>query len=305
EEGEKRPRLDEEVLEKRRQRRLWEQRRQKLLFDYTQFSYYSNSTAILFYELSWKLSKDSNELLWWAIVGETQLYISEKIEQDQYLMVTASLQNHVSRLNHKSQDEKPLDSIKISFDKELSLVLYRHWTLVESMRHSPYLASSFKLWTLKGEKKMHELLAEIGLPLVECKQNYSSMDMTLRSEIPELLEGKAEKYGLVNLLYASFSLSHGFRNKFSASDYVFATSGLLEFPEKGNTDTDNFLTASDSFNLSNIYMLERGIECSKLQFEAIYRQVTTFLNMNQVISAGPFLYATVLQGSPDGGFFSS
>lgn len=44
----------------------------------------------------------------------------------------------------------------------LQLALYRHWSLVESMRHSLYTATTLKLWTLKGEKRLHELLAEMG-----------------------------------------------------------------------------------------------------------------------------------------------
>lgn len=38
-----------------------------------------------------------------------------------------------------------------------------------------------------------------------------------------------------------------------------------------------------------------GIASAKKQLEAVYSQMQTFLDMNQVISAGPFLYATVLQ----------
>nr|XP_053635599.1 cell division control protein 45 homolog [Cherax quadricarinatus] len=118
EEGGKRPRFDEEALEKRRERRHWEQQRHKIIFDYTQFSYYGSSTATLMFDLAWKLSKDSNELLWWAIVGETEQLISEQTEPDKYLLVTATLQNHVSRLNHKAQDEQPLDCLRITFEKE-------------------------------------------------------------------------------------------------------------------------------------------------------------------------------------------
>ncbi|XP_045592564.1 cell division control protein 45 homolog [Procambarus clarkii] len=305
EEGEKRGRFDEEALEKRRARRHWEQQRHKIIFDYTQFSYYGSSTATLMFDLAWKLSKDSNELLWWAIVGETELLMSERTEQDKYLLVTATLQNHVSRLNHKAQDEQPLDCLRITFEKELQLALYRHWSLVESMRHSLYPATTLRLWTLKGEKKLHELLAEMGLPLAQCKQKYCGMDVSLRNELQSLLESKAEKYGLNNLLFASFSLSHGFRSKFSALDYVYATSALLETAEKEKTATDAFLDVADSLIISKLVVLEKGIESSKQQLEAIYRQVQTFLDMNQVISAGPFLYATVIEGTPDARFFAA
>ena len=48
-------RFDEESLEKKRQKRLWEQRRQDLLYEYSQFTYYGNSvrkfTNILFLKL--------------------------------------------------------------------------------------------------------------------------------------------------------------------------------------------------------------------------------------------------------------
>ena len=37
------------------------------------------------YELAWKMSRDSNDLLWWAIIGHTGLYLHKKIEDDRYL----------------------------------------------------------------------------------------------------------------------------------------------------------------------------------------------------------------------------
>lgn len=75
------------------------------------------------------------------------------------------------------------------------------------------------------------------------------MDIALRKEIQNLLESKSEKYGLLNLLYPSFTLSYGFRNKFSASDYAYAAASLLENPEETKSDTECFLNASDCFNL--------------------------------------------------------
>lgn len=75
------------------------------------------------------------------------------------------------------------------------------------------------------------------------------MDVALRKELQSLLESKAEKYGLDNLLFASFTLSHGFRSKYSASDYVYATLALLETPEDEKTAADAFLDVSDSLSM--------------------------------------------------------
>lgn len=49
--GENPPKFDEEYLENRRDRRKWEQRRQKLLFDYSQFSFYSSSVSSILFML--------------------------------------------------------------------------------------------------------------------------------------------------------------------------------------------------------------------------------------------------------------
>lgn len=305
EEGGKRPRFDEAALEKRRERRQWEQQRHKIVFDYTQFSYFGSSTSILMFDLAWKLSKDSNELLWWTIVGATEQLMSEKTEQDKYLLATASLQNHVSRLNHKTQDDQPLDCLRITFEKDLQLALYRHCSLVESMRHSLYSATTLRLWTQKGEKRLYELFAEMGLPLTQCRQKYSGMDVSLRNELQSLLEPKIEKYGLENLMFASFTITHGFRSKYSALDYVHTASALLESTDKDKTAADAFLDVTDSLSINKLSVLEKGIEASKQQLGAVYNQMRTFLDMNQVISAGPFLYATVIEGTPDARFFSS
>jgi cell division control protein 45 len=43
----KRRRLDEEAILKKRERRLWEEKRDRLMFDYTQFSYYGRSVSFL------------------------------------------------------------------------------------------------------------------------------------------------------------------------------------------------------------------------------------------------------------------
>ena len=44
----------------------------------------------------------------------------------------------------------------------MNLTLYRHWSLIESLKYSPQTACHFQLWTLKGEKKLNEFLAELG-----------------------------------------------------------------------------------------------------------------------------------------------
>lgn len=52
-EGNKRRRLTEEAIMKRRQKRLWEEERKRIVFEYTQFSYYGRSVSLEFIFSIW------------------------------------------------------------------------------------------------------------------------------------------------------------------------------------------------------------------------------------------------------------
>ena len=118
--------------------------------------------------------------------------------------------------------------MKLTYQKELNLNLYRHWSISESLHHTIYTAAKFKIWTHKGKQKLSEFLAELGLPLVQVKQTFATMDLGIRTELRSMFEEKTEKYGLEDITYNSFVASFGFRHKFCAADIVFAVLALLE-----------------------------------------------------------------------------
>ncbi len=59
-------RLDKQrgEVEKRINRRKWERRRQEILIEYESFSYHAASSAVVLFDLAWKLSQDTHQLLW-------------------------------------------------------------------------------------------------------------------------------------------------------------------------------------------------------------------------------------------------
>jgi cell division control protein 45 len=140
----------ERRLRKNRERRDWEKTRDRVLFNYAQYSYYTRSTALIFFELAWQMSKDTLDLLWWAIVGITEQLLLGKIESSTYTLEAQKIQSHVSRLSNK-QTESTLTGCKITYEKDLYLVLYRHWSVKESIKNSVYSACKMKLWTLNGK----------------------------------------------------------------------------------------------------------------------------------------------------------
>ncbi|XP_058835434.1 cell division control protein 45 homolog [Topomyia yanbarensis] len=288
----------EQQLLKRRQRREWEDKRIKLMFEYTQFSYYGNSSALLIFELAWRLSKDSIDLLWWAIVGLTEQLLLGKIESSTYTLATDRVQSHVSRLTNKASDQTIQTSVKINFENDLHLVLYRHWSVLDSLKFSIYPACKMKLWTYKGEKVMHELLVDMGLPLVHAKQTFNAMDLVLRKEFYDKMENFSEKYNLPDIVYGSFILQYGYRNKYSAADYVYSMLAILESVKKDRSPETCFLQSMDALSRNNKQILDDGIEICKTLVSAIFKQVQSSLEMHAIYSAGPFLYFILQEEIP-------
>ncbi|KAM5190380.1 cell division control protein 45 homolog isoform 1-T1 [Callospermophilus lateralis] len=308
--SEKRTRLEEEIVQqtmKRRQRREWEARRRDILFDYEQYEYHGTSSAMVMFDLAWMMSKDLNDMLWWAIVGLTDQWVQDKITQMKYVTDVGILQRHVSRHNHRNEDEEntlSVDCTRISFEYDLRLVLYQHWSLHDSLCNTSYTAARFKLWSVHGQKRLQEFLADMGLPLKQVKQKFQSMDISLKENLREMIEESANKFGMKDMRVQTFSIHFGFKHKFLASDVVFATMSLMESPEKDNSGTDHFIQALDSLSRSNLDKLYLGLELAKKQLRATQQTIASCLCTNLVISQGPFLYCSLMEGTPDVMLFS-
>ncbi|XP_067556005.1 cell division control protein 45 homolog isoform X1 [Pseudorca crassidens] len=308
--SEKRARVEEEIAEqtlKRRKRREWEARRRDILFDYEQYEYHGTSSAMVMFDLAWMMSKDLSDMLWWAIVGLTDQWVQDKITQMKYVTDVGILQRHVSRHNHRHEDEEhalSVDCMRISFEYDLRLALYQHWSLHDSLCNTCYTAARFKLWSLHGQKRLQEFLADVGLPLKQVKQKFQSMDVSLKENLREMIEESANKFGMRDMRIQTFSIHFGFKHKFLASDVVFATMSLMESPEKDGSGTDNFIQALDSLSRGNLDKLYRGLELAKQQLRATQQTIASCLCTNLIISQGPFLYCSLMEGTPDVMLFS-
>ncbi|XP_007196319.2 cell division control protein 45 homolog [Balaenoptera acutorostrata] len=308
--SEKRTRLEEEIAERtltRRKRREWEARRRDILFDYEQYEYHGTSSAMVMFDLAWMMSKDLSDMLWWAIVGLTDQWVQDKITQMKYVTDVGILQRHVSRHNHRHEDEEhalSVDCMRISFEYDLRLALYQHWSLHDSLCNTCYTAARFKLWSLHGQKRLQEFLADVGLPLKQVKQKFQSMDVSLKENLREMIEESANKFGMKDMRVQTFSIHFGFKHKFLASDVVFATMSLMESPEKDGSGTDNFIQALDSLSRGNLDKLYRGLELAKQQLRATQQTIASCLCTNLIISQGPFLYCSLMEGTPDVVLFS-
>jgi cell division control protein 45 len=170
-------------------------------------------------------------LLWLAIVGVSSFELSGKTSsgiglspaegssswsRDRIKHLLEAFRDEVRRLNPtdvkdlalsrdidsgviQTHAKNPSDmSIRIS--PEPRLLLVRHWSLYESMEHSPYLSVKLRIWNETGRRKLHKLLAKMGVSLTQCKQNYTHMDMEIKKNLRQQLLKHAPIYGLEGLV---------------------------------------------------------------------------------------------------------
>ena len=102
----------------------------------------------------------------------------------------------------------PTDT-SIRLSPEPRFLLIRHWSLYDSMLHSPYLASRLHIWSDVGRKRLHKLLAKMGVSLSQCKQSYTHMDMDLKKSLRQRLLTYAPMYGLEGLVPPPASVGRG------------------------------------------------------------------------------------------------
>ncbi|OAX77158.1 hypothetical protein ACJ72_08546, partial [Emergomyces africanus] len=159
---------------------------------------YSEPISSLLYSLASELGREDNDLLWLAIVGVSSLELSGRTMAgvgisnasesggsagwggERGERIRQVLRDEVRRLNPPELSDtgretlrnevsdvipttgrSPTDS-SILLSPEPRFLLVRHWSLYESMLHSPYLAARLHVWSENGRKRLHKLLAKMG-----------------------------------------------------------------------------------------------------------------------------------------------
>lgn len=242
---------------------------------YSSGTSYSEPISSLVYSLASELGREDNDLLWLAIVGVSSLELSGRTMTGVGISNTSDsggsagwggqrgehirqiLRDEVHRLNPPDPLERDRDirgeingvipttarsptDTSIRLSPEPRFLLVRHWSLYESMLHSPYLATRLHVWTENGRKRLHKLLAKMGISLTQCHQYYTHMDMELKRVLRGRLLKYAPMYGLDGLVppepsgYASsregwgFVRCWGWKACLSATDVGVIVGAMLE-----------------------------------------------------------------------------
>lgn len=207
----------------------------------------------MLYSLASDLGREDNELLWLAIVGISSMVTSASGPGARATQIKHILQDEVRRLNpipdtelQRSQSveaiipttaRSPTDN-SIRLSPEPRFLMIRHWSLYDSMLHSPYLATRLHVWSEPGKKRLHKLLAKMGISLQEAGKGYLHMDSELKRTLRKRILKFAEQYNLDGLVPTDkgrgdmegwgFVRSWGWRGTLSAEDVAIVIGAILE-----------------------------------------------------------------------------
>jgi cell division control protein 45 len=163
------------------------------------------------------------------------------------------------------------------------------------------------------------MLARIGLPLQECKQNYNFMRPEFKSSFRQLIEEGdiAEEFNLRNpgVMFKSFSRYNSFRTPVAASDVVYAATALLEICKHSGADTGtssvahvedsqrkSFNDAYEALKLTGEDYLKRGIDVAKAVQKCVVKQAAAMLERpDSIIKAKKFRYAYIYRSTGSAG----
>ncbi|KAI1207083.1 CDC45-like protein [Annulohypoxylon truncatum] len=335
---------------------------------YRMGSSYSEPISAMIYSLASELGREDNDLLWLSIVGVTSMELYGRSSAGLAVTVRGSdarptngwmgvrgarlrqlLRDEVRRLNppdisRSSKDEEGTipTSAKSPEDRDIKLspeprfLLIRHWSLYESMLHSPYLFSRLRIWSESGVKRLHKLLAKMGVSLVECKQSYAHMKLDVKKNLRAKLLQYASLYNLDDMVPSvdtdggdragakdgwGFVRSWGYLATLSAQDVGVILGAILEVgknnalidgghfqasqirdleDESGAAEAQEWISrfwqAYDA--VENPTSLKESLPTAKYLHRAIFRTGTSLLHKKQIKHLHAFRLCVIKDG-PD------
>ncbi|XP_039752360.1 cell division control protein 45 homolog [Pararge aegeria] len=288
----------EAVVERRRARKAWEERRHTLMFNYTQFSYHGKPSACVALELAARASRCTAAALWAAAVATAAHAALHCRSPARCLLDAEPLHRYVAAAQRNTPDDDAHQGARVVVQKDAWLPLYRWWSLEAAISHAAALAPHLRLHARSGAARLRQLLADMGFPLQQARQAYGAMDVELRRALLPALEAAAPRLRLPAPTRAAFLLRRAHAPALAALDAVYALMGLIENEETPRAE--GFQQALGALATDGeLEPLRRGVAAARRSLEAVARAVHGTLAARAVMLAGPFNYFIVQEGSPE------
>ncbi len=222
---------DDDVIQEEREQLAKKREANLRVEQYSSKSYRSKPSAMLMFTLATKLRKDTNETLWWSIVGLTDQFVNSLIGQMEYESWLRVLADEVSRLN-PDEGGQTANIGRIQLVSDLKFMLFRYWTLYESMYHCDYIAVHLQLWKDRknDSNQLRTLLAKMGVARTEAEQKYLSMKASIQGDLKTRLDKERVTFRIEDYQFQTYHKIRHLAHYISAADCVNITTAMLNHP---------------------------------------------------------------------------
>ncbi|KAK5984439.1 Cell division control protein 45 [Trichostrongylus colubriformis] len=293
EEGETTTRMQklERRLLKKEAKKQWLKRRKNILWKYYENAWYSISSAVRMLELAAALNKATPEFLWVAAVGLNSQWTDKVITVEAYHDVCIDrMRPFIQRFSPRNTGAKADDLLRVSFEKELPLAMYSHWSLYRAMAVNEHFACKTRNWTQKGDSEVKHLLADLGLTLNETRQKFEAMKSARRKEVMQTLEKE------MTPSFASFIAHFGYSSRVCAADVARGLAARLESPRRIPL-VERFESARGVLRCfmkshQDYGPLVKCFDLYKVGLESVWSLMASAVNQQEVLPIGPFFLYT-------------
>ncbi|CAI5444247.1 unnamed protein product [Caenorhabditis angaria] len=263
---------------KREEARLWERRRQNLLWTYYESTWNGAPSCVRLLELAAELNRTSAEMMWFAAVGLNSAFIDRLISIEMYTSICIDrMRPFIHKFSPRNivNQGKQDDQLHISFGKDAMMI-------------DEYFSIKTKNWTQRGDVNIRHLLASLGITLAETRQKFEALSTEQRNVVTDILEKE------IDSSFATFFAHLGYCAKLSAADLARGISVRMEMP-KTKKSMDRFmcgtqlLRSSISGAKSHRFNIQQTFEtvCQRTLLVS-WKTMAAAINQSEIIPNGPY-----------------
>lgn len=303
---------EREVLRKRRGRDTHlREEYSNLLDEYYACGEYLDSTAtIIMYTVASMIGATSQQILWLAIMGITSV---EPQYPYIYETIYPVMKDEITRLKNAKLSKAVTTSgreIFFQVEKDVSLYLFRQWSIYESMLHTSRFSAQMNLISETGRKQLQRMLAKMGVSLPEAKEQWNHLNPTLKKSLESKLLSMCSMYDLDGIIRERVVRKFGLKGSLSAGDCVEAVAALLELGAASDSQPGEETLQDDSkFWVSRFWYawdaleqydkLLEGMSHGKTVQRAIVSTATVLFEKQNIREIGSQYLLAVVKEGPD------
>jgi cell division control protein 45 len=239
--------------------------------------YFHTPAAVTLCQLAHNMSIATSEMVWAAATSLASAIHQGSLDEDS---VYKLLLHRVSLWLQKNGHGHNL-----RVEEDLTMTLYRHWTLKDAVTHTSSMYSALKLVKEIGQRYLKDFFLRVGVDADASRQKYTGLELSVRQSLRAKVDDVVrERYQITNISQLDVirressmpNSDDAYLKEIAAKDMALVVSALLE-QKNAHDETGPFYDAWAALKLERS-SLERGFSRAIAIQKDVVQQVKTIID---------------------------